>query len=296
MLSRAILGFALAGLSVTQVRARTTYAVFVGINDYIEFTDEPGGDLLGAEHDARAMREVLLDRWGLEPSNALTLLGREATKNAIHEAIVGWLAPRAQPGDLTIFYFAGHGSQVYDLDGDEPDGLDETLAPVDVLPLSSVNDIRDDEFRAWLSAIRTDVVVILDSCHSGTATRASGVRTRTLDRAPPPEGGRAPTTLPQRSDRQAMADSTVRVLELAGAAPHEAALEGPLDDAPGAASEEHGGMFTRYLVGALRRAAPSATYEDVLRDVAERLEYEELGQSPQITGEGAKALFAPPGR
>jgi hypothetical protein len=208
---------------------------------------------------------------------------------------VTWLASRARPGDLAVFYFAGHGSQVFDLDGDEPDGLDETLAPSDVLVTSSENDIRDDEFREWLATIRTDVVVILDSCHSGTATRAGDMRTRALDRAPPPEGGREPRVVQQGVDRQAMADSSLRVLELAAAAPHEAALEGPLTEAPGAGGAEHGGMFTRYLVGALLEASPSTTYEEVLRAVAERLDYEELGQSPQITGEGAKALFSPPG-
>jgi hypothetical protein len=96
-----------------------------------------------------------------------------------------------------------------------------------------------------------------------------------------------------------MSDATTSVLELAAAAPHEAALEGPVEDPVGAsagAPAVHGGMFTRYLVSALRAASPSATYADVLRSVAERLDYEELGQSPQITGEGAKALFAPPAR
>lgn len=299
MPSRSLPGLALAmafgAVVVAPLQAQTTYAVFVGINDYIEFADEAGGDLLGAEHDARVIREVLAERWGLEPENTLTLLGRTATKDAIHDAIVGWLAPRAAPGDLALFYFAGHGSQVFDLDGDEADGLDETLAPADVLPLSSANDIRDDELRDWLAAVGTDVVVILDSCHSGTATRAAGMRTRALDRAPPPEGGREPTAVARGFDRQSMVDSTATVLELAAAAPHEAALEGPLSDEPGALDEQ-GGMFTRYLVAALRAAPATATYDEVLSAVAERLDYEELGQSPQITGEGSKALFSPPGR
>ena len=284
----------LAVVVALPVRAQATHAVLVGINDYVEFEDEPGGDLLGAEHDALAMREVLVERWGLVPANMLVLLGREATKDAIRAAIVDWLAPRAGPGDLAIFYFAGHGSQVFDLDGDEPDGLDETLAPADVLVTSSANDIRDDEFRAWLSEIRTEVVVILDSCHSGTATRAADMRTRSLERTPPPEGGREPTAIRQAPDRESMADATARVLELAAAAPNEAALEGPLDDGRGA-NAGHGGMFTRYLVRALREATASTTYEEVLRGVADRLDIEEAGQSPQITGEGTKALFTRPG-
>lgn len=286
---------ALAVAVATPGRAQTTHAVFVGIDDYIEFGEEAGGDLLGAERDARIMREVLAERWGLDRGNTLMLLGREATKEAIREAILGWLAPRAGPLDLALFYFAGHGSQVFDLDGDEPDGLDETLAPTDVLPLSSANDIRDDELRAWLAAVGTDVVVILDSCHSGTATRASGMRTRSLQRAPPAEGGREPTSLAPGSDRQSMADAGTNILELAAAAPHEAALEGPVSE-EALASVEYGGMFTRYLVEALGRASAEVTYAEVLRQVAERLDYEELGQSPQLTGEGAKALFVPPGR
>lgn len=38
------------------VSAQEKWAVFVGINDYVEFEDEPGGDLLGAESDALLMR------------------------------------------------------------------------------------------------------------------------------------------------------------------------------------------------------------------------------------------------
>ncbi|MGE0158034.1 MAG: caspase domain-containing protein [Gemmatimonadales bacterium] len=273
--------------------AQTRYAVFVGINDYVAFGDEPGGDLLGAERDARVVREVLEERWGLEPANALTLLGRAATKEAIRSAITGWLAGRARPGDLAIFYFAGHGSQVYDLDGDEPDGLDETLAPTDVLPTSSVNDIRDDELRAWLSTIRTSVVVILDSCHSGTASRSSAMRTRALERPIPTERGPVPTAIRQRYDPESMADSATSVLEVAAAAPNESALEGPLDPGGSAGAVEHGGAFTRHFVATLREAEPGATYEDVLRVVAERLDDEELGQTPQLVGRGDTPLFAP---
>ena len=36
--------------------AQEKFAVFVGINDYIEFGDEPGGDLQGAESDALFMK------------------------------------------------------------------------------------------------------------------------------------------------------------------------------------------------------------------------------------------------
>ena len=287
--------------------AQELHGVFVGINDYIEFEDEPGGDLLGAESDALVMRSVLAERWGLREENALTLLSREATKDAIEEAITGWLASRVAPGDLAIFYFAGHGAQAFDMDGDEPDGLDETLAPADVLMLSSANDIRDDEFRTWLTSVGTDIVVILDSCHSGTATRAStGMRTRSLDRPLPPEGGNEPKVVRQRPDPESMADGTSTILELAAAAPNQSALEGPFpidvaspkhvsgaDPSDATAASESRGAFTHFLVQELRNAPEDATYVEILRAVASRLERGDFMQSPQISGEGARSLFRP---
>ena len=267
-----------------------TFAVFVGINDYIEFGDEPGGDLQGAESDALFMKAVLTERWAVPEENTLTLLSTAATKAAIHQAITVWLAERAKPDDLAIFYFAGHGSQAYDLDGDEPDDLDETLAPADVQQLSSVNDIRDDEFRAWLSSIGTDVVVILDSCHSGTATRGSSeMRTRSLDRPTPPEENE-PEAVRQAFDTESMVDGNSRILELAAAAPNQSALEGPFGTS-GEKSAEPRGAFTYFLIEELSRVGPDATYEQVMRAVSAKLLDEDFPQTPQLNGTGATPLF-----
>ena len=41
-----------------------------------------------------------------------------------------WLVQDAKPGDSLLFFFAGHGGQTRDLDGDEEDGQDEHLCPV----------------------------------------------------------------------------------------------------------------------------------------------------------------------
>ncbi|KAL8277646.1 hypothetical protein RQP46_009919 [Phenoliferia psychrophenolica] len=44
-------------------------------------------------------------------------------------AILGilWLVEGAKPNDSLFFHFSGHGGQVADKDGDEPDGLDEWM-------------------------------------------------------------------------------------------------------------------------------------------------------------------------
>jgi hypothetical protein len=283
--------FLLLALSVAgPVQAQEKFGVFIGINDYIAYEDEPGGDLQGAEQDALLMRAVLQERWGLPAENTLTLLSREATKEAIRASLTEWMAERVTPGDLAIFYFAGHGAQAFDLDGDEPDGLDETLAPTDILPLSSENDIRDDEFRRWLLGVGTEVIVILDSCHSGTATRGGRMRTRSLDRPVPSEGGREPERVRQQYDSESMIDGGTTITELAAAAPNQSAMEGDFRSGNGPETEARG-AFTYHLVRQLWQASPSTTYEDLLSYLSASLQADQFTQSPQLTGRRTGSLF-----
>lgn len=291
-MSGALLFGVLAFALTAPLPAQEKFAVLVGVDDYIEFGEEFGGDLQGAERDALLMREVLLERWGVAAEDVRTLLSRQATKDAIREAITGWLSQRVGPEDLAIFYFAGHGSQAYDLDGDEPDGLDETLAPTDVAKLSSANDIRDDELREWLGTIRGEVVVILDSCHSGSATRgSSSMRPRILDRALPSEGGREPERVRQQYDPESMADGSRSIIEVAAAAPNQSAMEGDFEAASGEGVTP-GGAFTRYLVRELWQAPPTRTYAEVVARVASQLKAEQFTQDPQLDGPSGEALFS----
>lgn len=65
--------------------------------------------------------------------------------------------------------FPGHGGQTKDLDGDEDDGYDEVIYPVD---FRQVGHIVDDEMhRIMVTPLQAGVrlTAIFDSCHSGTA-------------------------------------------------------------------------------------------------------------------------------
>src|SRR5271163_89930 len=55
--------------------------------------------------------------------------GRPTRANIIRA--MHWLVAGAQPNDSLFLHYSGHGSQTEDLDGDEEDGLDETILPVD---------------------------------------------------------------------------------------------------------------------------------------------------------------------
>jgi hypothetical protein len=92
----------------------------------------------------------------------------QPTKQNILRAM-HWLVKDARPNDSLFFHYSGHGGQTKDLDGDEADGYDEVIYPVD---FRSVGHITDDEMhRIMVRPLQSGVrlTAIFDSCHSGTA-------------------------------------------------------------------------------------------------------------------------------
>ncbi len=274
--------------------APTHWAFVVGISDYINFSDAEGGDLPGAEHDARTVRDVLVTRFGFPAENVRLVLNGDATRAALQEGITGWLASAARPGDNVVVFFAGHGSQMWDESGDEDDGLDETLAPADVAPATTDMDISDDTFGAWLAALpTTNVVVVLDNCNSGTGTRdvTPFSRSRQLGRdinaiaKPASVSHRA---LPGQTDKTGFDAGAARVLELAAAQPYQAAVDAYFPATDGTEAF-HGGAFTTFLVRQLWRAPADATYERVFSDVREALKRNRFQQEPLLSEVGLKS-------
>lgn len=79
-----------------------------------------------------------------------------------------WLTKGCRSGDSLVFYYAGHGSHVTDNNGDEKDGYDEALCPVDY---SVAGKILDDEVNEILVAPLPHGAIlhsIMDTCFSGT--------------------------------------------------------------------------------------------------------------------------------
>lgn len=167
-------------------------ALLVGIDDYTasRLRGMPGAgavpgrewpDLPGPANDVRAMAEMLVLRYGFDRRDIVTLTGQAATRAAILQSLERHLVRPSQRGDVVLFYFAGHGSQVRNSDSDEPDGLDESLVPAD--SRLGAPDIRDKELGAFFNRILdrgARLTVILDNCHSGSGARglATGARPR----------------------------------------------------------------------------------------------------------------------
>jgi hypothetical protein len=148
----------------------TKKALLVGINDYAPI-GAGGPDLRGCINDVRDMANTL-SALGIVPATPAAmqiLTDSRATKAAIINGFK-WLIKGAKKGDVLIFFYSGHGSQVANVNGDELDGKDETIVPHDYL---SAGMLKDDDFRAMLTGLPAGVNldIIFDSCHAGTGTR-----------------------------------------------------------------------------------------------------------------------------
>jgi hypothetical protein len=94
-----------------------------------------------------------------------TLLTRDATRDRVLTAIHN-AATQLAAGDLFVLSYSGHGGQVPDANGDEPEGLDETWCLYD-------GQLIDDEIYGALVEFPANVRVLVfsDSCHSGSVVR-----------------------------------------------------------------------------------------------------------------------------
>ena len=158
------------------VRAAQRFALLVGIADYPPAG--PGGsDLPAPDQDAARMADLLVGSFGFVREQITIVTNLDATSARIAAELEA-LAKKAGPDDAVFFYYAGHGTQIPDLNGDEEDGWDEALATADVRPpiVTTEDQLRlflsDDRIAELLAKFRTkNVTVVFDSCHSGTAVR-----------------------------------------------------------------------------------------------------------------------------
>ncbi|HIK17745.1 MAG TPA: caspase family protein [Leptolyngbyaceae cyanobacterium M33_DOE_097] len=176
-------------------------ALLVGINEYPESSNLSA--LQGCVTDVELQRQLLIHRFGFNSKDILTLTNGQATRKGILTAFETHLIQQAKPGDVVVFHYSGHGSQVVDPDKDTPDGLNSTFVPVDsVLPLEfpakggTVKDIMGHTLFLLMAALQTEnVTAVLDSCHSGGGTRGV-MRVRSRD------GGSSISADPEEFDYQ----------------------------------------------------------------------------------------------
>ncbi len=148
------------------------YALLVGIDNY----PTPVPKLDGCVNDIKAIAAYLEQRIDRQKYTLSIekLLNEQATRQAIIDKFEQHLS-QAQKDDIVLFYYSGHGSQepappeFWHL---EPDRMDETLVCWD--SRTSDWDLADKELNYLIAQVAQNnphIIIILDSCHSGTGTR-----------------------------------------------------------------------------------------------------------------------------
>jgi metacaspase-1 len=161
----------------TAVAKARAMSLHIGLNS-VNPKDYEGwsGPLAACEFDANDMAAIATSQ-GIAAKKLLT---KAATRKAVLNVIRAG-AKALKKSDLFLLTYSGHGGQVTDVSGDEDDKQDETWCLFD-------GQLIDDELYFELSkfAASVRVLVLSDSCHSGTVTRA-----RPSSESAPPPGMRA---------------------------------------------------------------------------------------------------------
>jgi hypothetical protein len=197
------------------------------------------GELFGCQADAENLNRYM-EELGWPP--AAVWRDGECTT----ERLRNWFtsaAAEAKRGDRVFVSYSGHGSQVKDRNGDEPDKLDETLCMWN-------KQLTDDQIRFLLTRFRPGVRVMMfiDACHSQSVTRARGPISATKELA---------------IDERANCKQSI----VTWAAAMDAQTAGDL---------EAGGVFTTNVLKAARQN-PQASYAEVHEQVLRALGHQGSG-------------------
>ena len=165
---------------IIPVNAQRKRAFMVGISHYdTALTGYQWNNINGVE-DVNLLSPILTKQGFL----VTTLLDEQATYQSITSQLSTFIK-QTKKGDIVYLHFSTHGQPVEDLDGDEDDGWDEAIVPIDAYKLykKSVYEGKkhflDDQLNQYVKKLREKIgamgflYVVIDACHAGTSSRAN---------------------------------------------------------------------------------------------------------------------------
>ncbi len=186
IMKKIIIHIVFIGLFFTPMltRAQTKRALVIGIGEQMDSE----WDKINGDKDVPYILEILNDA---NYDHIITCVNEEATKAGIVSAFQT-LTESCQPNDIVYIHYSGHGQQMKDISCDETDALDECWIPYDAYRKPSEKyrgekHLVDDEVNVLLSNIRNKIgasgkmLVVVDACHSGDATRGQGETVRGVE-------------------------------------------------------------------------------------------------------------------
>jgi len=150
------------------LKDRRRKALLIGIN----YKGKPY-QLQGCVNDAKYLMKFLKENYDFKEENFRIMTDDAEDEKLIptRENIINsmkWLTAGAKAGDSLLFHYSGHGLSVEDKDGDEIDGLDESILPLDY---EENGVILDDEIHDIMVKPLPEgclLTALADCCHSGT--------------------------------------------------------------------------------------------------------------------------------
>ena len=160
------------------VGATEKHALIIAIGDYPK---KSGWGDISSTNDVPLIKQTLLNQ-DFKESNITVLKDKGATYEGIKKVIAAFTGSLS-PGDIAVIHFSGHGQPIYDTNNDEIDGYDEAWIPYDAMATydefgyQGEHHLRDDELGNMFVKImnqlgaKGQLLLLMDSCHSGTAAR-----------------------------------------------------------------------------------------------------------------------------
>ena len=289
---------------------RHKFALLVGINKYSRKDNKTGEAWwdLHTKGDIELIAKELIERFDFKPEDikilcdedvevAGKIIKADSANKPTHKNIVdtfrSFLNGQANEGDVIYFHFSGHGQQIPDdnvpsnpVVGDELDGMDETIIPIDyVSQTDGSKNIRDDEIGILLDELNqrkpSNITITLDSCFSGTGTRGG----EGLVRGGPWKGKPIDPKSVKSEDEDfgdsvshgRGGDGAPNYVFISAASPKQVAGE----------TKEGGvdyGKFTWALSQAMEKANGNTTYRDLFEKITDIMTQKQATQTPQIEG------------
>ena len=160
--------------------AQRKRAFMVGISHYdTALTGYQWNNINGVE-DIRLLEPILKK----QSFYLTTLLDEKATYQNITDQLSAF-TKQTKKGDMIYLHFSTHGQPVEDLNGDEEDGWDEAIVPIDAYKLfrkgvyEGHKHLLDDQLNQYVKKLREKIgptgflYVVIDACHAGTSSRAN---------------------------------------------------------------------------------------------------------------------------
>ncbi|BAY66898.1 peptidase C14 caspase catalytic subunit p20 (plasmid) [Calothrix brevissima NIES-22] len=297
------------------------YALLIGIDCYLPNQLSDGTsykNLGGCVRDIRYVESFLNLKLGILPEQIFKLTASDVGKSEPAEPPEQWptyenmvtmfnhLIEVAEPGDQVYIHYSGHGGRAKtaypQLKGEN--GIDEVLVPTNI-GNSTGRYLRDLEIAKLLERMvdkQLVVTVVLDSCHSGGATKGGDAEIRGLDTID--NSSRSTESLVASNEEltktwKAFTKSDTRDFQLgsgwlpqpegyvllAACRSNESAVEYAFN------GKERNGALTYWLLDSLNPLTPGLTYKVLHDRLLAKIHSQFQRQTPQLEGEGNRLVF-----